>query len=205
MPPWFRDWFEQHYNDLLRRVTRCARGDVEIAQEALAHVIVEMAALWSNCAFDQEGGEWHVTYHGHRRTFREFLVWRACRRAIDVYRQQAGGAQHFAEGEAEAVPERSGQTEIPAACRQIAETLAALRPCLDQLTDNYRAALVDAMIEDGDIPSECEDLAYQIVPRANLDAWRAARSRQQVLQTRFRARQRLRACLLQSGLGDLLR
>jgi hypothetical protein len=26
MPPWFRDWFGQHYEDLLRRVTRRARS-----------------------------------------------------------------------------------------------------------------------------------------------------------------------------------
>jgi hypothetical protein len=205
MTPEFRAWFEQHYDDLLRRVTRCARGDIDIAQGALAEAIVWMAEHWGECVFDQEeGGEWHVTYHSHRLPLLEFLVRRACWRARDVYRRQRGRAGSFAEGEEEDVPERARQPEIPAVCREVAETLAALRPCLDQLTDNYRAAIVDAMLEDGDIPPECEHLAYQVVSQANLNAWRTARTRQQVLKARYNARGHLRACLLQTGLGHLL-
>jgi hypothetical protein len=196
---------KKHYDDLLRRVTRCARGDIDIAQEALAEAIVWMLVHWDECAFDQEeGGEWHVTYHGHCLPLAEFLVRRACWRARDVYRQQRGRARSFAEGEAEDKEEPSRQPEIPAACREVAEILAALGPCLDRLTDNYRAAIVDAMLEDGDIPPECEHLAYQVVPQADLKVWREAHNRNQVLQARFQACKRLQACLQRMGRQDLV-
>jgi hypothetical protein len=58
------------------------------------------------------------------------------------------------------------------------------------------------MLDQGDIPPECESLAYDIVPRADLDHWRATRNQG---QDRFQARQRLYACLQTRGLLDFLR
>src|SRR5262245_23692942 len=188
MPLWFRDWLGQHYDDLLRRVTRRARNDAEIAQEALAEVMVDLRRLWGECEFNEQGGEWHVTHGDTTMPFRDFLVQRAVWQAADLARERARDAGSFPPGQAEAVPERPAQPDVPATCREIAETLAALRPCLDELTFNYRAAVIDAMLENGDIPPECEHLAYRVVPQEDLAAWRSGLTGQQGPQARYHAR-----------------
>lgn len=189
----FGEWFLENYDSLLNRVTRCAYGKVDLAEEALEEALTWLAAHLGGCLWND--GNPVIVRHTGEYPLAAFLVQRACWVVPRMHRRrQRGQLLKDEHPDADILPDLKG-------CTEAAALLGIAAPCLRRLSDRQRAAVIADMIDNGDFPTECQHLTEEFVSAADLAAWRL-RDISEIYRDRHRGWLNYRECLLRSGIWE---
>jgi hypothetical protein len=170
------EWLlSSHYEQALRRVTRCAGGDVHQAEDAISEVLRRMLANRTYQHTDMAGLTAYIV-QGARRE-----VW-----------GRPSGQSLITNPDAMA---NVGQAEA-SACAEARELFEELVPCLSRLNATHTIAVVHWLEEVCDPIQPC---TATYVPRSLLHEWLTARKDGTRRQDRHRGLKALVRCLWRRG------